>query len=107
MEISPGCGMLPPPTMPASAGLSTCVEIDFSFSGDAMQENPGKHVDSEYVATRLGCTATLVRRMARLGTIPAECVYKMAGKGQPWEFDRERIDKWIEMRLEAKRRPQP
>ena len=97
--------MLPPPTKPASLGLSKCVEIDFSFSGDAMLQIPGKHVSSAYVANRLGCTPTLVRRMARLGTIPSECVVRTTENGEPWEFDREQVDLWIEKRLKAKNRP--
>ncbi len=30
--------------------------------------------------------------------------HDVAGKGQHWEFDRERIDQWIEVRLKERRR---
>lgn len=68
-----------------------------------MLQNHGKTVNSNYVADRLGCTATLVRRMARLGTIPAECVVRNTENGETWEFDRETIDPWISKRLAAKK----
>jgi hypothetical protein len=43
--------------------------------------------------------------MARLGTIPSECVVRTTENGEPWEFDREQVDLWIEKRLKAKNLP--
>ena len=89
--------------MPASLGLSKCADIDFSFSCEIMLQNDGKTVDSNYVADRLGSTSTLVRRMARTGTIPCDCIVCNSENGDQWEFDRQQIDVWIEKRLEAKK----
>src|SRR5690606_23691246 len=93
-EISPGVGIEPPPTSPASLRLSKCAEIDISFTGDDLVQIPAEIVDTRYVAQRLDCTQSLVRRLARSGEIPETCVLVNPSPGEGWRFDRESIDAW-------------
>jgi len=55
-----------------------------------------KTVDSNYFTSQMGCTATLIRRMARTGTILSDCIICSTENGDSWEFDRHLIDGWIE-----------
>jgi hypothetical protein len=65
---------------------------------DHLAPEPDNIVGSDYVAGRLGCTPTHVARLARDGSIPANCVVTGCGDGRPWKFLRARIDDWLGMR---------
>lgn len=83
----------------SSLKVSNCALIDRTFSGEEFQKIPQKTVGSEYVSRILGCTPTLVCRLARLGTIPSECILQNSDVAGKWQFDRVLIEGWVAKRL--------
>ena len=52
-------------------------------------------VGTVYVATRIGLTTHSVCDMARVGTIPPDCIAVRSRDGSRWKFTRKTIDFWI------------
>jgi len=59
---------------------------------------PPQIVDTNYVASRLGCTKEYISRLALHKEIPSQCILKGTGEGRPWKFYRSHIDRWIKQR---------
>lgn len=71
---------------------------DIGRIANKLDPPPGDIVDSNEVASRLGCTNTWIAEMARKGAIPTSSVVPGSGNGKPWKFYRQKIDAWIASR---------
>jgi hypothetical protein len=87
-------GEQPGPHAPAAVS----VEESLARIADALAPKKGNIVGTRYVADRLGCTTTWIAELLRKAEIPRHCVVPGTGKGKPWKFYRDRIDRWIESR---------
>lgn len=67
----------------------------FRRIADRLDPPPPDVVGSDYIATRLGCTATWIAEQARDGKLPARCIVPGTGRGKPWKFYRSQIDDWL------------
>jgi hypothetical protein len=56
---------------------------------------PPDVVGTEYVAERLGCTATWIAEQARDEKLPSRAILPGTGHGKPWRFYRSEIDAWL------------
>lgn len=62
---------------------------------EALAPAPLDVVGTPYVAQRLNVTVVWVAKLAERGTSPKSCVVPGTGRGKPWKFYRQAIDRWI------------